>query len=244
MKNNLSASSYKSLKNCPARQVAIDEGRFKFKTTTPMLVGGYVDSYFSGTLENFKQENPQIFKKDGNLYSDFKQAEDIIQVIKADPMLLDYISGKQQVEVKGKIGGVEFIGYIDSLHEDKIVDLKIIADIHGKVWDDEQRKYVLWVEAFGYDVQLAIYRELIRQQTDKLLPCYLACVTKQSPPDKALLEVPQERMDFLIEEIKEKAPELIKLRNGEVYAERCEKCDFCRSTKMLLNTISVYELIF
>lgn len=36
-------------------------GRWKTKKTTPLLVGSYVDSYFEGTLDQFKKENPEIF---------------------------------------------------------------------------------------------------------------------------------------------------------------------------------------
>ena len=49
--------------------------------TKPLLVGSYIDSYFEGTLDEFKTENPEIFKKTGDkgLLADYKDAESIIR---------------------------------------------------------------------------------------------------------------------------------------------------------------------
>lgn len=249
-KNHLSSSAYKSLQECSARQVAIDLGLFEKPTSKEQLIGKYVDAYFSGTIDELKKEDllkekPQIFKKDGSLYADFITAETVIKVIENDPLLLKYVKGdKLQYKVRGEIGGVIFEGFIDSLHTDKaIVDLKIMADLYAKFWDNKEKSYVLWFEYFGYDRQMAIYQELIYQETGKKLPCFLAVATKQTPPDKAVIQIPQGRMDLLIDEIKDNAMGLVNLRNGTSPVVRCEKCDYCRSTKMLKETITVFDLM-
>ena len=38
-------------------------GEYQEEKTTALLVGSYVDSYFEGTLDKFKLENPEIFTK-------------------------------------------------------------------------------------------------------------------------------------------------------------------------------------
>ena len=38
-------------------------GRWIPEKTTPLLVGSYVDSYFEGSLESFKAENPDILHR-------------------------------------------------------------------------------------------------------------------------------------------------------------------------------------
>lgn len=244
-KKHLSASAFKSLQQCSARQVAIDIGLFEKSTSKDMMVGKYVDAYFSETLDIFKAENPQIFKKDGSLYAEFLGAETVIETIKNDPLLLKYVKGdKLQYEVSGKIGGVLYKGVIDSLHTDiAIVDLKIMADLYARFWSESERCYVLWFEYFGYDRQMAIYQELIRQETGKKLPCFLAVATKQTPPDKAVIQIPQDRMDLLLDDVKEKSKELIQYRNGKVAPIRCEKCDYCRATKKLTEVITVFDLM-
>ena len=180
-KDYLSISAYKGLQECAAKQLAKDLGLFIEPPTNPMLIGSYVDAYFGNKLDEFKLENPQIFKKDGTLYSDFAMADDIIEFIKKDTLLMKYLQGdKIQYEVKGEIAGIPFLGYIDSLHENKaIVDLKVVADLYTKVWSDTEKTYIHFVEAYGYDKQLAVYQELLFQETGVRLPVFLAMVTKQ-----------------------------------------------------------------
>jgi hypothetical protein len=242
-KNHLSKSAYKNLTECAARQIAIDLGEWKQETTIPMLIGSYVDAYFSGTLDEFKAKNPQIYKKDGTLYASMEPAEAAIKTIEADPLLLTYVKGdKMQYEVNCTIGGATYKGFIDSLHTDRaIVDLKVVADLYAKVCNNEQHKYVSWIEAYGYDRQGAIYQEAIYQQTGKRLPFFLAVVTKQTPPDKAVIQIPQGRIDVLLEEMEKNSKELVDIRSGLIPAKRCEKCEFCRKTKKLKKTNSMYE---
>ena len=46
-------------------------------------------------------------------------------------------------------------------------------------------------KAWGYDIQGAIYQEVVRQNTGILLPFGLAVATKEKPePDIALIELP------------------------------------------------------
>lgn len=51
-------------------------GRWEDEKSTALLVGSYVDSYFEGSLEQFKKDNPEIFTQKGELKANFKQADD------------------------------------------------------------------------------------------------------------------------------------------------------------------------
>ena len=46
---------------CEERALAKLHGEYEEETTTALLVGSYVDSYFEGTLEQFKKEHPECF---------------------------------------------------------------------------------------------------------------------------------------------------------------------------------------
>lgn len=66
------------------------------------------------------------------------------------------------------IDGIEWLGYIDSLHYGKaIVDLKVVADLYTKVWSTTENTYVHFIESYGYDKQAAIYQELYFQKTGR-----------------------------------------------------------------------------
>ena len=122
----MSVSQFKVFQKCPASALAEIKGKFQREKSTALLVGSYIDSFYEGTLEEFKKENPEIFKKDGSLKAEYTQAEAIIERTKKDKLFSEYMSGEKQVIMTGEINGVKVKIKVDSLHPDKIVDLKIM----------------------------------------------------------------------------------------------------------------------
>lgn len=248
MKDYLSPSSFNRYSKCSAAALAVERGEWKFDFTTPMKVGSYVDAYFSGTLDKFKEENPDIYTKGSKnkapaLRADFVKAEEIIELIKSDPLFFQYVTGKTQVKVSGTIGGVKFLGYVDSLHSDSaIVDLKIIKDVFGKAWNNDIKAYESWVDAYGYVLQGAVYQELVRQMTGKKLPFFIAAVDKKPVMNHELIHIPDDRMYEELERAKHRSSEFMKIRSGKLPPVRCGKCDYCISTKKIKDPISYLDL--
>ncbi len=205
---------------------------YQTEASIAFLVGSYVDAYFSGEAEQFEQDHPEMFNsRTGELKKDFSRANDIIYRIAQDSTLMHFMSGEKQVIMSGEICGVPFKIKMDSyLKDEAIVDLKIMKDF-GKVWSDAYRAYVNFVEAYDYDIELAIFQEIVRQNTGKTLPCYLVCATKETPPDIGLFEIPQEKLDKALEAVKNNLPRYLQIRQGKVAPHRCEKCAYCRATK-------------
>ena len=205
---------------------------YQTEASIAFLVGSYVDAYFSGEAEQFEQDHPEMFNsRTGELKKDFSRANDIIYRIAQDSTLMHFMSGEKQVIMSGEICGVPFKIKMDSyLKDEAIVDLKIMKDF-GKVWSDAYRAYINFVEAYDYDIELAIFQEIVRQNTGKMLPCYLVCATKETPPDIGLFEIPQEKLDKALETVKNNLPRYLQIRQGKVAPHRCEKCAYCRATK-------------
>ena len=173
----MGVSQFKSFQKCEAMGLAEVTGNYEREKTSALLVGSYVDSHFEGTLDIFKAQNPEIFKRDGTLKSEYIQAESIINRIEQDKLFMDFMSGEKQVIMTGTIEGVPIKIKIDSLHPDTIVDLKIMRDFEP-IYKAEQGR-LPWFEAWRYDLQGAVYQEVIRQNTGKILPFYLAAATKE-----------------------------------------------------------------
>lgn len=57
----MSASQFKSFQNCESMALAELKGEFKRDFTSALAIGSYVDSYIEGTLNQFKEEHPEIF---------------------------------------------------------------------------------------------------------------------------------------------------------------------------------------
>jgi len=181
--NNLKfmgSSQFKTFLDCQSRGYAETNGLYLREKTTALLVGSFVDAHFSNEMNLFRAQNPDIFKKDGSLKSEYLKAEQIIQRIESDRMMMEFLNGQPQKIMTGCICGVYFKIKIDVLHTDKIVDMKIMRDFES-IWNGTER--VDFVEVWGYDIQAAIYQEVERQNRGEYaepLPFYLACSTKEN----------------------------------------------------------------
>jgi len=241
----MSASQFKDFCKCEKEALAKIIGETKEEPTKAMLVGSYVDAYFSGELDQFKEQNPQIFKKDGTLLKDFEKANDVINAIENDPMLLEYLGGKHQVIMTGVIAGVKFKIKIDSLLKNIIVDQKIMSSINNLEWqqDSQGRWYKTdFVETFGYDIQGAIYQEIVRQNTGIRMPFILAVTTKEDEPDKALIQIDQYYLDKALKHVEELAPHFDLVKQGVVPPQGCGCCPTCRKYKKVTRVITYHEL--
>lgn len=227
----MSVSQFKAFEKC--QFTALDEIRGKYvrPMTTSLLIGSYVDAYFEGTLEKFILEHPEILKRDGSLKSEYVHANTIIECIKRDPTSMRLLGGKKQVIMTGVINGVNVKVKIDSLLPDMIVDQKIMKDFEP-IYVQEQGK-LPWFEAWRYDLQGGVYQEVVRQNTGKKLPFVLLGATKEPVPDIDAVEIEQDLLDYELSKFAENAPYYNAIKQGIVDAERCEKCDRCKDTKVL-----------
>lgn len=227
----MSVSQYKAFNACEAAALAEIKGRYRREETVSLLVGSYVDAFYEGTLDAFRETHPQIFKRDGELKSDYIQANEIIARTMRDRYFTKLMSGEKQVIMTGKIAGVDVKIKIDSLRPDMIVDLKVIKDFDDLTLDDRGR--LPFFEAWRYDMQGAVYQEIVRQNTGKKLPFVLACATKEKVTAIDAVEIEQHSLDFCLDEFAAAIPGFDAIKKGIIKPERCEKCDFCKETRKL-----------
>ena len=230
--NFMSVSQFKAFEKCHASALAEINGEYEREQTIPMLVGSYVDAHFDGTLQKFITENAsKILKKDGSLKSEFIQAKQIISRIEKDKMMMEYMSGKQQVIMTGTINGVAIKIMIDHLHDDKIVDRKIVKDFAPIYAED--KGLVPWFEAWEYDLQGAVYQEIVRQNTGNKLPFYLGAATKEKITDLDIVHITQDYLDFAMERFTRDVEFYDAIKKGIIQPERCDKCEYCKGSKIL-----------
>ena len=236
------SSQIKSFLECEARTMAKLKEEWKEEPSTALLVGSYVDAAISGTLDVFKAQPPEILKKDGTLKAENLQAEYILSRIERDEMFKKYISGDHQTIMVGEIVGVPIKIKIDSYFPDKaLVDMKCLKDFE-LMWNDKTKQKENFVDYWGYTLQAALYQEIVRQNTGKRLPFFIAAVTKLKEPDLALLSIPDEVLDIKLEQIKETLAHINNLKTGVIPAQRCETCEYCRFTKKLTEIIDYRDL--
>lgn len=227
-KKYFGVSQFKAFTKCEAAALAEINGEYEREETTALLIGSYIDAHFEGTLNVFKAQNPSLFKKDGTLKSDYIKAENIIQRLERDELFMQYMDGEKQVIMTGELFGYPWKIKIDSFFKDKlIVDLKVMKDFDD-VWVDGEGK-IPFIEAWGYDIQGAVYQAIEGNN----LPFIIAGATKEKVTDLNLIEIPQYKLDIAKNIVKARIDRFADVKAGIEKPIRCEKCDYCKATKVL-----------
>lgn len=236
-----SVSQFKTFKDCEARAIAELNGEYVRPETKDLLIGSYVDAYFSGELDAFIGNHPELFnKRTGELKVDYQRCDEIIHVAEFDPMFMDYMNGDKQVIMTGELFGVQWKIKVDVLHDDKIVDLKVMRDMLPIFKDGERKTFI---DAWGYDIQGFIYKEIVKANTGKDLDFFLAVVTKERTPDHEVIHIPDYRLNSAGEMVKHYIERYDKVKRGIEEPTKCGVCDWCRSQKKLVRPLEYSELI-
>ncbi|GGD05750.1 PD-(D/E)XK nuclease-like domain-containing protein [Enterococcus wangshanyuanii] len=244
----MSASQYKSFTVCEAKALAELTGEIPKENTEAFLVGNYVHSAFEGdeAHEQFKKDHePEMLTKQGKLRAAFIVAEEMVQRLKKDTFFNNLYQGEKEVIITGKLHGEHWKGKIDCLNIEQgyFVDIKTTADIHKKIWSENRRVWIPFVEAYGYYEQMAIYKNLLEQKYKKEFTPYIIAVSKQSPCDLEAIEIREELLVVSLNNIKGNLERVSGVKNGEIKPRMCGKCDYCRGHKELSGFVSSEELI-
>lgn len=214
-----SVSQYKDFMRCEAAALARIRGEYNPPPTRPMLVGSFVDSYFEGTLDRFKRENPAIFTRKSELKAEFRKANEIIGRIKTDPLFMQFMSGEKQKILAFEMFGVPWKMKMDSFSEGIcITDLKVVQNFRN-------------LAIFRYDLQGAVYQKGAELCGYGRLPFYLAVATKERVPNLDIFQIPQSTLDMALREIEENIGRFADVKRGIVEREYCGVCDYCKSVK-------------
>ena len=237
-KEFFSVSQFKDFLKCPAMAVAKLRGEYAEEEGRALLLGSYVDEMLTGTdssLSSFIEQNyAKIYKKNGDPYADIAQANETVARIRRQPKMMHYLSGEHQVIMTGEIEGVPFKIKMDSFDPDEyITDLKYMASLLSPNLFQPMIKY------WGYDIQAAVYQEIVKQNIGKKLPFFFDVATKENPAHLALGEISQWNMDEALETVRKHIVQFQKIKTGVLPAERCEdySCDYCTTTKIITEPI-------
>jgi hypothetical protein len=210
------------------------EGAYEREETTALLVGSYVDAYFTGDIDGFRESHPQIFNsRTGELKADYRHAETMIEAVKRQPKAMEFLKGEHQLIRVGNLFDVEWKIKIDVHGGNRLVDLKTVRDFNDIYEDGFGRRP--WVEYWGYDVQAAVYQRIEQAASGRTepLPFYIVAVTKEKIPDVKVIHFNQHYLDSVLKIVEAKIDRFDLVKQGILGAERCGKCDYCKKTKLI-----------
>ncbi len=238
----MSVSKFKAFKACEfSAYHQYVTGEYQRPVTDALLIGSYVDRHFSGGLDEWLVEHPEILKRDGTLKAGFVNAENMIKRIERDKLFMSCMQGEKQVILTPEINGVKWKCLPDFINLEAGIcyDLKTAKDFE-LAWSDKLRKKVTFYENFNYFLQLAVYKYALKCEYDIDFSMAIAAVTKEKTPDIKILSFDNpeclERMDREMRDVLEYQPFILKIQSGEVpetELARCEICNHCKNTKVL-----------
>lgn len=216
----------------------------------PLLMGNDLHTYFESSeahqqwLDEHKQDVYKYGNPDKGLKASFKQADRMIEALKNDKNFQLLYQGDKEVIVTGELFGVQWRGRIDCLNLEQglFFDLKTVDDIHKKHWDEQNREYVSFAQSRGYDMQMAVYQQLIKQTFGVECQPLIIAVSKQDIPDKGIFSVPQDLMDDQLQRIKDDQPHIQAVKEGREKPIACGHCAYCRSQKVLNDIINIDDI--
>lgn len=251
----MSVSTFKNfigtnaLQGCEFRALAELNGEYERPITDALLVGSYVDVMLTGTeqeIADFQTEHPEMYSSrgatKGELKSTYQIAIKMVERAKRDEFFMRTLTGQKQVIMVGEIYGLPWKIKIDCLGDNFITDLKTTRSIRETYYNPSTGQRVSFVEHFDYILQMAVYREIVRQNTGRVLPVFLSVISKEQEPDIEVINIDAETLDYRLSEIRDQVESVKALLNGDVEPCRCGMCPYCRQKKILKAPISWQEI--
>lgn len=236
---------------CEARELAVLKDEYEKPFKEAFLVGQYVHA----AMESRKEFQKLINDNYDDIYggklegskAPFKRADKMIRTLRKDSLAMAVLEGEKERIFTGSIGGQKIKIRIDALnlHKGHFTDLKTTNKLYKKFWVDG--KWGTFIDAFDYRLQFAIYSEILYQNIGRYLDMYIVAVDKKPIPELEIIYMgnqskPDSFVPDKLREIEHKLPRIIGVRNGEIPPIRCEKCEYCLSTKKLSKPVSLEEL--
>ena len=246
----MSVSLFKDFMKCEAATMARLNGHGLVDTNeTPLLVGNWVHSAVESEAahEAFKKgAGAKLLTKAGNLRSDFKVADLMIKRLKSDDFFNWIWQGERESIVTGELFGTMWKGKIDCLDVEngRFFDLKTTADPRKMIWSNRHGGRVLWVTAYGYLLQMSIYKHLLEQMYGKSFDAYIIAVSKSDHPALRTIDLSQEYGRFQVEDdyVKKHLPRILAIENGEIAPTMCNNCNWCFDHQLGQNTVTIDDL--
>lgn len=95
----MGSTQFKAFERCEAAALAELKGEYRPPSSAALLVGGYIDAWFSGELPLYQAQHPEIFKRDGTLKAEYVKATEVVARLQADDLYSLLMSGKSRSSV-------------------------------------------------------------------------------------------------------------------------------------------------
>jgi len=235
----MSVSQFKTFEKCEAEALELINADIDSTKKTAFLEGQFFESIVTGNKQLFIAQHPEIISKRGatmgEVKADFKKVIAAAEKFESQAFFKNIIKKcEKQVILTGKICGIKIKGALDLFDKktNSIYDIKCMKDFK-ETWSSKEKVYVPWYYTYNYVLQLAIYRELVRQNFGEPQEIGLLAATKEEVPDIQALKFDSRLLDDELEYFKSKVQHYDNLKKGLEKPTQCGICDYCKRNKIL-----------
>lgn len=234
----MSVSQFKAFAECEAQALHnIEVGGENEKQA--FLEGKLFENWVAGDRALFMAQHPEMISTRGATAGQLKA--EFNKVIKAAERFLEQDFFKdiinkceKQVILTGEIEGVKVKCALDLFDREtnSIYDIKCMKDFEEQ-WNKSEKLYVPWYYIYEYVLQLAVYREIVRQNFGEPKEIGLLAASKEETPDLQAKSFSPELLDLELEYFKNDVKIYDNIKKGLLTPNSCGRCSFCKSNKII-----------
>lgn len=241
----MSVSQFKNFKTCEAKalhDLEIPDETYK----ESFLQGSLFEALVAGDPKLFMAQHPEMISTRGStagkLKSEFQRVVNAAEKFNSQKFFKDIIEKcEKQVILTGEICEVPVKCCLDLFDKKtfSIYDIKCMKDFNEQ-WSKEEKKYIPWYYSWGYVLQLAVYRLIVKQNFNcEPKEIGLLAASKEEIPDIQALKFDDSLLGLELIEFKNNIKHYDNIKKGLEKPIACGVCQFCKQHK----TIKDFEVI-
>lgn len=236
-KEYFSVSQYKNFKACSLKamhDLEVPDETYK----ESFLQGSLFEALVAGDSKLFIAQHPEMISTRGStagqLKSEFQRVVKAAEKFNSQEFFRSIINKcEKQVILTGEICGVPVKCCLDLFDREtnSIYDIKCMKDFNEQ-WSKEEKKYIPWYYAWGYVLQLAVYREIVKQNFGKEpKEIALLAATKEEIPDIQAIKFNTELLDIELIGFMHNIRLYDEIKKGIIKPTPCNCCSYCKTIK-------------
>ena len=241
----MSVSQFKLFNECEAKALATINGLESAVYKEAFVEGSLFEALVSGDKQLFMAQHPELISSRGatagQIKSNYAKVISAAEKFNSQDFFVNIVEKcEKQVVLTAEFCDVKVKCAIDLFDKmtNSIYDIKCMKDFKEQ-WNKDEKAYMPWYYTYGYVLQLAVYREIVKQNFGEPLQVGLIAATKEDSPDVQALSFSYDLLDLEFEKFKSKIKRYDLIKKGFVEPIQCGCCDYCKSIK----NIKEFEVI-
>lgn len=237
----MSVSQWKLFNECEAKALATIQGQEDATYKEAFLEGQLFEELVSGDSKLFIAQHPELISTRGatagQLKSSYAKVVTAAERFNSQKFFIDIIQKcEKQTIITGEICDIKIKCKLDLFDKEtnSIYDIKCMKDFK-ETWDKSEKCYKPWYYTYNYVLQLAVYRELVRQNFGEPKEIGLLAATKEEIPDIQALSFDFSLLDIELEEFKNNIKRYDNIKKGIETPVACTLCSYCKEHKVINN---------